>query len=297
MKPIRSLLFVPGNKPDWMAKAPRYGADALVLDLEDAVPVTDKVATRPIVRRAIDDLKARDQTLYVRVNDLSTGLTADDLAGVVCAGLDGIMMPKVDGSEDVRRMDALLTYAEGLVGVPAGQIEIIASLESAKGLRNAYEIALAPRVATLMAGSSDGGDTSQSVGYIWTKEEQETLYFRSKAVLDGRAAGLKHLLVGLWSNIADLDGLERHCVRNRQLGFNGEVLIHPSHVPVVNRIYTPSVQEIADAEGLLQAMAEAERQGTAAVTYKGGMVDYAMVKTAQQLLDFARRVGAYPGKG
>lgn len=299
MKPLRSLLFVPGNKPDWMAKAAGSGADALILDLEDSVPVTAKATARPMVRRAIEELKGRGErvTLVVRVNDASTGLTSADLAEVVCPGLDGIVIAKLETADDVKEIDRLLLYSEGRAGLPAGHIEVIPILETAKAFRNAYDIATAsPRVAALHAGSSPGGDVARSIGYHWSGTELETLYLRSKVVLDARAAGLRYVTTGFWPDIRDLEGVERHSTRNRQVGFTGEMMIHPSHAAIVNRVYTPTEDEIAYARGVLAAMADGERQGTAAVTYQGAMVDYAMVKTARQMLQFARDIGVYGGE-
>jgi citrate lyase subunit beta / citryl-CoA lyase len=292
MKPLRSLLFVPGNKAAWMEKAPQYGADALILDLEDSVPHPDKATARTLVRQAIETLSARGQTLYVRVNALETNMTGDDLNAIVGAGLCGLLPPKVEAAGDVSQLDTLLAYFEHREGLTPGSIELIPTLETAQGIRNAYEIALAsPRVASIAGGAGKGGDTNRSLGYRWTREGTETLFIRSKVLLDARAAGIQYPLVASWFDVGDRDGLIADAQRNRQLGFSGMLLIHPSHVAPVNQIFTPSVEELAYYRGLLDAMEKAEQQGTAAVAYQGAMVDIAMVKTAQQMLEFAQAVG------
>jgi citrate lyase subunit beta/citryl-CoA lyase len=292
MKPLRSLLFVPGNKAAWMEKAPQYGADALILDLEDSVPHPDKATARTLVRQAIETLSARGQTLYVRVNALETNMTGDDLNAIVGAGLRGLLPPKVETAGDVSQLDTLLAYFEHREGLTPGSIELIPTVETAKGIRNAYEIALAsPRVASIAGGAGKGGDTNRSLGYRWTREGAETLFIRSKVLLDARAAGIQYPLVASWFDVGDRDGLIADAQRNRQLGFSGMLLIHPSHVAPVNQIFTPSVEELAYYRGLLDAMEKAEQQGTAAVAYQGAMVDIAMVKTAQQMLEFAQAVG------
>jgi citrate lyase subunit beta/citryl-CoA lyase len=292
MKPLRSLLFVPGHKAAWMDKAPQYGADALILDLEDAVPPADKATARTLVRQAIDALAARRQTVYVRVNALETGMTGDDLSVIVGPGLTGLLPPKVESPDEVRQLDALLTYFERRAGLSPGSVELIPILETAKGIRNAYDIACAsPRVASVVGGAGRGGDTNRSLGYVWSREGTETLFIRAKVLLDARAAGIPYPLVASWFEVGDLEGLIADAQRNRQLGFRGMLLIHPSHVAPVNQIFTPSAEEVAYYKGLLAAMAEAERQGSAAVTYQGAMVDIAMVKTAQQMLEFAKAVG------
>lgn len=292
MKPLRSLLFVPGNKAAWMEKAPQYGADALILDLEDSVPFADKAAARTLVRQALEKLAAAGQTLYVRVNALDTGMTGDDLQAIVCGGLQGLLPPKVETVEDVRQLDTLLAFFERQAGLPLGRIELIPTLETAKGIRHAYEIAQAsPRVASIAGGAGKGGDTNRSLGYLWTREGMETFYIRSKVLLDARAAGIRYPLVASWFDVGDLDGLKADARRNRQLGYAGMLLIHPSHVGPVNQLFTPTAEEVAYYQGLLTAMAEAERRGTAAVTYQGAMVDIAMVKTAHEVLELAKAVG------
>jgi citrate lyase subunit beta/citryl-CoA lyase len=136
-----------------------------------------------------------------------------------------------------------------------------------------------------------GGDAARAIGYQWSKEGMETLFLRSKVVLDARAAGIQHPTISSWWNIKDLEGLERDARWNRSLGYRGQTVMHPSHVPIVNRVYTPTADEIAFHAGLLQAMEDARKRGIAAVTYKGDMVDEAMVKTSREMLEFARSIG------
>jgi citrate lyase subunit beta/citryl-CoA lyase len=118
-----------------------------------------------------------------------------------------------------------------------------------------------------------------------------TLFLRSKAVLDCRGAGIQYPTISSWWNIKDLEGLERDANWNRRLRFRGQTVMHPSHVPIVNKVFTPSADEIAFYKGLIQAMEEAERKGIAAITYKGDMVDKAMVKIAREMLEFAKSIG------
>lgn len=289
MKPYRSSLFVPGNRAAWMEKAIGYGADCLILDLEDSVPDQEKVAARPLVRAAIVSLKARGQAVNVRINGFATGLTLDDLEGVLCPELDGIALPKVETVADMRELDALLTHLEKRMGIPPGTIETPLGCETALAMRNIYEIATScPRVRRVSLAAGPGGDAARAIGYLWSKDGMETLYLRSKTVLDCRAAGIQYPTVSSWWNIKDLEGLEKDARWNRQLGFRGQTVMHPSHVPIVNRVFTPSAEEIAYYEGLIQAMEEARKRGIAAVTYKGDMVDEAMVKTAREMLALAR---------
>jgi len=275
-----------------MEKAANYGADCLILDLEDSVPAQEKAAARPLVKVGIKALKARGQAVDVRINSFSTGLTLGDLEGVLCPELDGVRLPKVETVADMNELDALLTHLEKRMGMPVGAIETPLGCETAKGMRNIYEIVTSCRRVkrvTLAAGA--GGDAARAIGYIWSKEGMETLFLRSKAVLDCRAAGIQYPTISSWWNIKDLEGLERDANWNRRLGFRGQTVMHPSHVPIVNKVFTPSAEEIAFYQGLIQAMAEAEKKGIAAVTYKGDMVDEAMVKTAREMLELAKSIG------
>jgi len=286
------MLFVPGNKSSWMEKAVTYGADVLILDLEDSVPYSEKAASRPLVKEALKSLNRAGQICDVRVNGLATGLILDDLEGVICPELNGVHLPKAETVDDMKALDTLLTHLEMRHNIPVGSIKSPLDIETAKALRNAYEIVTScPRVKGLMAAAGPGGDASRSMGYLWTKEGSETLHIRSKTVLDARAAGIQYPIISSWWDIKDLDGLEQDARLNRSLGFRGQTVIHPSHVPIVNKVFTPSVDEVAYYKGLIEALEEAEREGTAALVYEGEMIDYAMAKTAREMLTFAESIG------
>jgi citrate lyase subunit beta/citryl-CoA lyase len=292
MTPSRSALFVPGNRPEWIEKAVRYGADMLILDLEDSVPDREKAAARGIVKAGVQMLRAQGQACGVRINGFATGLTLDDLEGVLCPELERILLPKVETAADLDQLDALLTHLERRLGIPDGQIETPLGCETAQAMRNVYEIATrCRRVKRVSLAAGPGGDAARAIGYQWSREGMETLFLRSKVVLDARAAGIQYPTISSWWNIKDLEGLERDARWNRSLGYRGQTVMHPSHVPIVNRVFTPTADEIAFHRGLIQAMEEAKRKGTAAVTYQGDMVDEAMVRTSRELLAFARAIG------
>jgi citrate lyase subunit beta/citryl-CoA lyase len=192
----------------------------------------------------------------------------------------------------MHELDALLTHLERRLGIPVGQIETPLGCETAKAMRNVYEIATScRRVKRVTLAAGPGGDAARAIGYQWSNEGTETLFLRSKVVLDARAAGIEYPTISSWWTIKDLEGLERDARWNRALGYRGQTVMHPSHVPIVNRVYTPTAEEIAFHQGLIQAMEEAERKGIAAVTYGGDMVDEAMVKTSREMLAFARVIG------
>ena len=291
-KPLRSMLWVPGNREEWMQNAPQYGADALVLDLEDSVPLPEKVYARQLVRKILDTQGTAGYTTLVRVNDLESGLIEDDVEALVCSGLYGIVLPKVRSSEDIVQADILLKTLERRAGLEVGTILIKASIETARAIREAYEIVKAsPRVCHTGIGHIKSGDTARALGYVWTREGKETFFVRSKVLLDARAAGDPYPCAGAWSDIRDLEGLRAYCLEMRQLGYTGIALLHPSHIPIANEIFTPSSDEIAYWRGVVQTMEEAEKAGRAAISYQGQMIDIAMVKMARDMLEMAQKLG------
>ena len=202
------------------------------------------------------------------------------------------MLPKAESPEEVAEVAGILDSCESRASMEVGKIFIDPSLESAQGIRLAYEIATSSdRVAHMGTSGGKGGDVARSIGYQWTPEGVETLFIRSKVLVDSRAAGVPYPTTGGWMDIHNLDGLKAHAQHARQLGYTGMHLIHPSHVPVVNEVFTPSQEEIAQWRGLIQAMEERRSQGGAAVTFQGDMVDVAHEDTARTMLERARELG------
>ena len=292
-KPIRSALFVPGNREDRMRKAPRFGADALILDLEDAVAAADKANARGMVRRMVEELGQVGQTVFVRVNDFETGLTWADLDAAVCAELYAVMLPKVTGPEDVKRTDTILEFLERQRGLEPGTVLIDPVLETAQGMRQAYEVAIAsPRVAHLGGLTGKDGDIARAIGFQWTAEGHEAFYYISKVLLDARAANIPYPMGGRgWWEIQDLGGLRAEAIRTRQFGYNGMLLIHPSHVEIVNEVFTPTKEQVADWKDLIAAVAKCESEGSSVLIRNGVMIDTAHVKVAQEMLKWAAELG------
>jgi citrate lyase subunit beta/citryl-CoA lyase len=295
-RPIRSAMFVPGNREERMLKAPKYGADALIFDLEDAVAFDQKAAARRSVRAAIEQLSGSGPALFVRINALDSGLADEDLEAVAVGGLYAVMVPKVSAPEEVREVDILLKFFEKRRGLEPGGILIDPLLETAQGLRQAYEVAAASaRVAHMGAITGKDGDIARAVGFGWTDQGYEALYILSKVLLDVRAAGVPFPLGGRgWWEIDDLKGLRAEAQRAKQLGYTGMLLIHPSHIPIVNDVFSPTVAEIEHWKGLLAAVEQSEREGSSVAIYQGAMVDTAHAKLARQMLQWARRLGVTP---
>ena len=300
MKLYRSILFVPGNRPDWMDKAPKYGPDALILDLEDAVPIAEKAEARQTVRAGIERLRERGVPIVVRVNGVNTGLTGEDVEAIVTAGLIAVAVPKLERVEEVLKVDAWIELFERKAGLPVGTVEILALPETARGIMNAYQLATAcPRVGNILGGvGARSGDVTKAIGYKWTRSGLETLYLASHVLLAARAAGIEYPIGGGSLEVGDTELVRAQLQRAREIGYRGALLIHPSAVPIANEVFAPSTEEIEWNKGVLRAMAEAERAGRAAVTYDGMMIDYAHVRNALDLLHqaeaFGLDVGEYP---
>lgn len=293
-KPYRSMLFVPGHRHDWMLKAPKYGADALVLDLEDSVRVAEKPAARSAVKEAIKELGAGPFGRFVRLNGWRTGCLLDDLNAIVVDGLDGVMLSKVEDPEDVAALDLVLGELERSRGLPIGRIEICPYAETAIAMYKLYKICMAsPRVkrAGGAGGPVPGGDLARALGLQYEDEAGEAICFGAYSLLQARAAGVVHVEGAMTTKLDDLELVRRIAERSKRMGASWASAIHPSHIPIINEVYSPSRAEIDEARDLVSALAEGIAKGHAAVRYKSGMVDYAHIRSAMDLLKKAQAAG------
>lgn len=284
MKPYRSVLFVPAHKTSWYEKAADSGADAVCFDLEDSVPEHLKAAAREEVAAGVERLSKSHPAmgLFVRCNSLSTGHTGLDLEATVLPGLTGIFAPKVNTALDVIRYDTLLDHFEARAGVTG--LEYIVPVETIHGIQNCEEIAAAsPRVGAMIGPTAEHADIAKAVGFEWSPEGLESMVHRTKILLATRAAE-RHPLTALWERIRDLDGLREFTVRGRKMGFRGQIVLHPTHVPVVNQVFTPDIETIDFYRGLLSTYLEAESRGDGAVMYGDIHVDKAHADKAEEWL-------------
>jgi citrate lyase subunit beta/citryl-CoA lyase len=296
--PYRSLLFTPGHRLEWIRKTPKYDPDAVILDLEDAVPPAEKVAARATVKEGIAFLRSTGIAAFVRIN---ASTVADDVIGIMAPGLTAVCLPKVAKADQVRELADALSYAEGKAGVAHGAVDIVAIPETAEGLCDIRLLAEASRRVKSVMGAlidrvSDDvvfqGDTALAAGFIPTKEGLEQLYLTSRICMESRAGGAPYpLATVIGTDLGDPEAARRIAKRIKAIGFTGCVCIHPSHVAIANELFRPSSAEVAFYAGLLQAMKDGERKGLWAVTYKGIMIDQANVAIAEQVLAEARRYG------
>ena len=284
---IRSWLYVPGNVERRVEKAFGVGADAVVLDLEDAVPMAQKAEARTIIAKAIDaHADATSPAIFVRVNSVGSGEVERDINAVVRRGLVGVRIAKCDKAIDVSRVSALLEKAELEQHLDVGRIRIVCNIESARGVWNALEIAAASsRVLALSFGAVDfARDVGVSVG----ADQRETLYARSRLVLASRVAEIRPPIESVYVDIADLEGLARATRESRALGFFGRSTIHPTQVPIVNDVFTPDVDEVRRAREVMEAARQAAATGTGALRLANGdFVDLAVVRRAEETLRLA----------
>ena len=285
MSLFRSLLFVPGNHARRIEKAFTLPADAVILDLEDACPLAEKVATRSVVVAALQ--RPRRSLGYVRINALSTDFGYGDLCSIVNRCVDGIMLAKVEGPEAIKIADWLMTQLEREHGLSQGSMDLIPLIETGAGLAHAGAIArAATRVKRLAFGA---GDFTLDLGLRWSREETELIAFRSSLVLASRTAGIEPPIDLAWLNTKDAEGFANSVRWARTLGFQGKLCIHPDHIEPINSALSPTQEEVARARRIVDAFRESEARGSAAFALDGALVDYAIVVHAQRTLDAARR--------
>ena len=284
---IRTALFVPGNRPDRVDKAVNTDADVVIIDLEDAVPYALKAETRPVVREKILDLK--NPRVLVRVNALDTQFFRDDLDQLVVEDLACIIIPKIEQPEHIREANRLLTESEAKKGLASGSISLIALIESALGVENAFQITsertIPERLFTVAFGAAD---FAQDMGIGMTKTAEESAYPRARLTIACRAAGIDPPLdTPFMIDLKDQEALEADAKRAKQFGFQGKLCIHPNQIDICNKIFSPTQKEIEYAHKVIAAFTEAEATGTAVIQVDGKFIDPPVVKQARRVVKMA----------
>jgi citrate lyase subunit beta/citryl-CoA lyase len=282
---FRSLIFVPGNSARFVEKARTLPADIICLDLEDSVPANEKTSARRIVADAVAHRAQYQGSVYVRTNSVDSGLLPEDLAAAVRAGLDGVVVPKVN---DDREIMEVVKQVASLESPSLPSVNVMPSIETAKGVVNAYAIAKADdRINCLVFGVFDflhdmklDYDENDSTGYSFA---------RAKIPVDARAAGID-AIDAIWQRLEDPDGLTRDAAVARLLGYSGKSLIHPSQIEPVHTVFRPSVSQIEWARKVVLALGEAMEKGSGrgAVTLEGRMIDAVHYKQARAILDASK---------
>jgi citrate lyase subunit beta/citryl-CoA lyase len=276
------MLYLPGNNPNMLLRGALFGSDGLILDLEDAVAVSEKDAARLLIREVLKVGEFGTCEVTVRINGLDTEYWREDLAAVVPSPvLSGVRAPKVEDPQTVRDLDEELSRVEEKSGIPLGRTKIFCLLETARGVWNAYDIAQAsPRVAAIIPG---GEDLTADLRTNRSAEGTELEWTRRMLVVAARAAGVDALDT-VYPRITDDEGLRREAGFIKQLGFDGKSVIHPNQISIIHEVFTPTEAEVAKARKIVAAAKEAAERGLGAVSVDGRMVDAPVVRRAQYTL-------------
>ncbi|MCF0248129.1 MAG: HpcH/HpaI aldolase/citrate lyase family protein, partial [Synergistes sp.] len=271
----RTMLYLPGNNPNMLTRGYLFGSDGLILDLEDAVAMSEKDTARILVSKFLQQGEFGNCEVTVRINGVDTEYWKDDLAAIVPAKrLDGVRAPKVEDANTVKILDEELSRLEDKNGIPQGKLKIFCLLETAKGIWNAYDIACAsPRVAAIIPG---GEDLRADLRTERSDDCTELEWARRMLVFAARAAGVDPLDT-VFPRVTDDAGLRKETEFIKQLGFAGKSIIHPNQIDIIHDVFNPTEQEIAKAQKIIAAAKEAAARGQGAVSVDGKMVDIPVV--------------------
>ncbi|MFQ9868568.1 MAG: HpcH/HpaI aldolase/citrate lyase family protein [Bilophila wadsworthia] len=268
MAVMRSIMYVPGNNPKMVEKAPSIPADIITLDLEDSVPPSEKEAARKLVAEKLKYAGSGGAQVYVRINNWETEMTNDDLEAVVWEDLDGVTLAKTGHPDDVKRLDWKLEELERRRGIPVGTVKISMLLETAKGIMNAYECCMASsRNVNAIFGAVD---YCRDMRVKLTSEAVEQMWGRAKMAIAARAAGIVAIDAPFVA-YQDIPAFERNVMEGKQMGCEGRMIIHQPG-GTLNRLYAPDPADVEWANGVVKVF-ERARQGKAAVSYLSKMVD------------------------
>jgi len=283
-------MYIPGNNPGMIKDAHIYGADSIMFDLEDSVSLKEKDAARFMVYNALKTIDYEGTEIVVRINGLDTPFGKDDLEAIVRAQPDIIRLPKTEKAEDIIEMDKLISEIETKIGLEVGSTKIMAAIESAVGVINAYDIVTAsPRLVAVAIGAEDfvtNMKTNRSLDGI------ELLTARGQILLAARAAGV-YALDTVFSDVKNDEGFINEVKHIKQLGFDGKSVIHPNQVELVHKVYTPSEKEIQKSIRILKAIEEAEQKGSGVISLDGKMIDLPVVERAHRVIALAKASGVY----
>jgi len=278
----RTMLYVPGNNPGMLRDAHIYGSDSLMFDLEDSVSLTEKDSARSLVYHMLTMIDYGDTETVVRVNALNTEFGMEDFKAMVAASPNLIRLPKTETAGDVVNAAKLITELERYYGLPDNSIGLIAAIESALGIINAYQIAVAsPRLVGIAIGAEDfvtDLKTTRSATGV------ELLTARNLLVYAAKAAGIAALDT-VYGDVNNDEGFREEVALIKQLGFDGKSVINPRQIEPVHRIYTPTEQELGYARRVLAAMEEANRNRSGVVNLDGKMIDKPAVERARRVID------------
>lgn len=278
----RTMLYLPGNNPNMLVRGHLFGSDGIIMDLEDAVALSEKDAARIMVSKFLRQGEFGSCEVTVRINGADTEFWKKDLAAVIPAKrLDGIRLPKADDPETIRIVDEEISRLEDANGIPQGRTKLFCILETARGIWNAYDVAKAsPRVTAILPG---GEDLVADLKTSRSADGAELEWTRKMMVIAARAAGVDAIDT-VYPRVSDDEGLRREASLSKQLGYDGKSVIHPNQIPIIHEVFTPTEAEIDKALRIVAAAKEAAERGLGAVSVDGRMVDVPVVKRAEYIL-------------
>lgn len=280
---MRTMLFTPVNHARHVDKALGGPADAVILDLEDAVANEEKPAARALLPHLLERRARGLPQVFVRVNALTTPFAYADFVAAVRAGLAGIVLPKVESSAQVLMADWLMTQLEAERGLDAGSVELLPIIETAAGLTRVDEIATAARRVRRL--SFGAGDFTLDTNMEWTPGNEGVLWARVRTVVASRAAGLAAPIDTVYPTLPDAAGFEAEARQARRLGFGGKLCLHPAQVDIANAVFTPTETEVADARRVLAAFDRAVAAGSASIQLDGKFIDYPIAERARRVIE------------
>ena len=283
--PIRSFLFTPANHPRRVEKVFQVGADAVILDLEDAVAISEKPAARQDVVNAFSSRPDSATRHYVRVNSIDTPYCEEDIKATVGPWLDGVVLPKVESRACLNELERMLAAAEAEQGLTVGSLDVMPIIETARGVESAKKIATADSRIKRMA--FGGGDYTLDLNYEWEADEAVLSYARAKLSHASRLGDLEPPIDTVVLQIKDNDRFLQSARRGKQFGFGGKLCIHPDQIPLTHEVFTPSEAEIAHARAVVAAFEAAEAEGSASIQLDGYFIDYPIVYKSQRILALA----------
>jgi citrate lyase subunit beta/citryl-CoA lyase len=284
----RTMLYVPGNNAGMIRDAGIYKADSLMFDLEDSVSIHEKDSARFLVFQALTSLSYPGRELVVRINDPHPEPGKEDLEALVRTGKAVIRLPKTENAQDLIDCERMIEAIEKKARISPGSTRMMAAVESASGVLNAKEIALASKRLTGLALGAE--DYVTDLRTTRSPEGVELLFGRSMVLLAARNAGIDAIDT-VFSDANDEEGLRSETQLIKQLGFDGKSIINPRQIKIVHEVFTPTEKEIRKALAVLEAIKEAERKGSGVISLNGKMIDRPFVVRAEHVLDLARAVG------
>lgn len=289
--PPRSWLYVPGHREKMVVKALERGPDAVIFDLEDGVPFSEKNSARDLLRSHLSKIRGASSSILIRVNRVDSGMVQEDLT-IISDAVMGIVQPKPSTPQDILALSKLVGERESSLGFKKGSLNILPLIETARGVLNAYQIASAsPRVSALFFGSED---FTLDMAVKRTAGGEETRVAKSLVAIAATAAGVQAVDT-VYPFIEDVDGLVREASAAKEMGFWGKQLVHPRQIDPVNKVFTPSEEEVREAKRYVDAYEEALKQGLAVIALDGKMVEPPIADRARKVLAIAEAIALRAG--